>query len=331
MKKIISFLTSLSVLSTSSTMIISCTESYADCFDQNGKNVTDKGSDQKQWSDLTLMQIKMLTLSKSKIPDASTFQTMNNKSLVELNEKYFSQIINKWNFNYDFTFLITNYHSIDRDVIGQMQTNKLADKNPGIYLFLNLPTIDINNIENEPEINFQFLFMIKETSGKIIGNNNNNWFYWVDLNIEKSLPNNNDLFFNFNKVKTNEQRVVTNPNPTYEDYFDENAKNVTDKGSDQKQWSDLTLMQIKMLTLSKSKIPNASTFQTMNNKSLNETISILNNAKAILNDTLQIVLPNIIWNYLKKATKAMIKADENHNGVNIKFQQFLIPKGFGAQ
>jgi len=49
------------------------------------------------------------------------------------------------------------------------------------------------------------------------------------------LPNNNDLFFNFNKVKTNEQRVVTNPNPTYEDYFDENAKNVTDKGSDQKQ------------------------------------------------------------------------------------------------
>jgi len=53
-------------------------------------------------------------------------------------------------------------------------------------------------------------------------------------------------------------------------------------------------MQIKMLTLSKSKIPNASTFQTMNNKSLNETISILNNAKAILNDTLQIVLPNII-------------------------------------
>ncbi|MCL8209561.1 hypothetical protein [Spiroplasma attinicola] len=64
---------------------------------------------------------------------------------------------------------------------------------------------------------------------------------------------------------------------------------------------------------------------------LTKTISILNNAKAILNDTLQIVLPNIIWNYLKKATKAMIKADENHNGVNIKFQQFLIPKGFGAQ
>jgi len=27
----------------------------------------------------------------------------------------------------------------------------------------------------------------------------------------------------------------------------------------------------------------------------------------------------------------MIKADKNHNGVNIKFQQFLIPKGFGAQ
>jgi len=48
MKKIISFLTSLSVLSTISTMIVSCTESYADCFDQNGKNITDKGSDQKQ-------------------------------------------------------------------------------------------------------------------------------------------------------------------------------------------------------------------------------------------------------------------------------------------
>lgn len=64
---------------------------------------------------------------------------------------------------------------------------------------------------------------------------------------------------------------------------------------------------------------------------LTKTISILNDAKVILNDTLQIVLPNIIWNYLKKATEAMIKADENHNGVNIKFQQFLIPKGFGAQ
>ncbi len=64
---------------------------------------------------------------------------------------------------------------------------------------------------------------------------------------------------------------------------------------------------------------------------LNKTITILNDAKSILNSTLQIVLTKIIWNYLKTAVKAMIKADKNHNGVNIKFQQFLIPKGFGAR
>lgn len=64
---------------------------------------------------------------------------------------------------------------------------------------------------------------------------------------------------------------------------------------------------------------------------LNKTITILNNAKTILNSTLQIVLTNIVWNYLKTAVKAMIKADKNHNGVSIKFQQFLIPKGFSAR
>lgn len=61
-----------------------------------------------------------------------------------------------------------------------------------------------------------------------------------------------------------------------------------------------------------------------------KTISILNYAKDILNNTLPFVLPNIIWNYLKTTAKVMINADKNHNGVTIKFQQFLIPKGFSA-
>lgn len=210
MKKIISFLTSLSVLSTSSTMIVSCTESYADCFDQNGKNVTDKGSDQKQWNDLILMPIIMATLLKEKIPNATIFQAMNNKTSNELSKNYFySYQNNYWSPNYDFTFLITTYDSIDKDVINEMQTNELADKNPGIYLFLNLPTIDISNIENEPEIDFQFLFMIKETSGKIIGNNNNNWFYWYDYKANSILPNNTEYFFNF-KEYILQERVVTN-------------------------------------------------------------------------------------------------------------------------
>lgn len=211
MKKIISFLTSLSVLSTISTMIVSCTESYADCFDQNGKNITDKGSDQKQWNDLIWgISIAIITLPKAKISNATIFQTMNNKTSNELSENYFYTFEkNNWDFNYNFTFLITTYDSIDKDVINEMQTNELADKNPGIYLFLNLPTININNIENEPEIDFQFLFMIKDTSGKIIGNNNNDWFYWYDCNMISILPNNTEFFFNL-KEKILQERVVTN-------------------------------------------------------------------------------------------------------------------------
>lgn len=64
---------------------------------------------------------------------------------------------------------------------------------------------------------------------------------------------------------------------------------------------------------------------------INKTITILNDAKNILNNTLQFNLTNIIWNYIKKAVKTMINADKNHNGVAIKFQQFLIPKGFSAK
>lgn len=210
MKKIISFLTSLALLSTTSTMIVSCTETYADCFDQNGNNVTDKGSDQKQWIDLIGMPLIMATLPNAKVPTATIFQTMNNKSLDELNENYFySDKGIHWNPNYHFTFLITTYDSINKDIINQMQTNELADKNPGIYLFLNLPVIDINNIENEPEIDFQFLFMIKDISGKIIGNNNNDWFYWYDCNMTNILPNNTESFFNL-KAKIFQERVVTN-------------------------------------------------------------------------------------------------------------------------
>ncbi len=209
MKKIISFLTSLSLLSTTSTMIVSCAETYADCFDQNGNNITDKGSDQKQWIDLFGILFMTVSVPRAKVPNATIFQEMNNKSLNDLYENYFNQFKSKWNFNYDFIFLITNYNSINKDVINQMQTNELADKNPGIYLFLNLPTIDINNIENEPEIDFQFLFMIKDISGNIIGNNNNDWFYWYDCNMIRILPNSPEFFLNL-KEKVFQKRVITN-------------------------------------------------------------------------------------------------------------------------
>lgn len=210
MKKIISFLASLSLLSTSSTLVVSCTEIYGDCFDQNGNNVTDKGSDQKQWNELIWMPLVMTTLQKEKITDASIFQTMNNKNSDELSKNYlFTNAQNEtWKFNYNFTFLITTYNSINKDVISQMQ-NDLINKNSGIYLFLNLPRIDINNIENEQEIDFQFLFMIKDKVGNIIGNNNNSWFYWYDCNMINILPNNTEFFFNL-KEKLSQERVVTN-------------------------------------------------------------------------------------------------------------------------
>lgn len=192
-------------------MIVSCAETYTACFDQNGNNITDKGSDQKQWNDLIWrISIAIIILPKAKIPNATTFQMMNNKTSNELSKNYFYTFEkNNWEFNYNFTFLITTYDSINKNVINQMQINELADKDPGIYLFLNLPTIEINNIENEPEIDFQFLFMIKDSSGKIIGNNNNDWFYWYDCHMISILPNNTESFLNL-KEKAVQKRVVTN-------------------------------------------------------------------------------------------------------------------------
>lgn len=214
MKRLISFLASLSLLITSSTMIVSCNNTswvISDAFDENNNNMTDKDSDHKQWFDIDLINISMISLSKKVFPDSVSFQQINDKSSNDLFENYFGFSKNDfWQFNYDFTFLITNYDSINKDVIGQIQTNNLADKDAGIYLFLNLPAITIDNIQNETDIDFQFLFMIKDSSGNIINNSNNNWFYWYDWNVINQPSNNSEYFFNFKDLKSNKKRIVTN-------------------------------------------------------------------------------------------------------------------------
>lgn len=67
---------------------------------------------------------------------------------------------------------------------------------------------------------------------------------------------------------------------------------------------------------------------------LNNIISLLGTANMVLN-LIDGTIPGIVWNYivdsLASMAKQMINADLNHNGVYIKFQQFLFPQGFAAR
>lgn len=191
MKRFLSLLSVFSFIASTSTLAVGCQTEVInnDCFDEDWNNITDKDSDSTQWVDIATIRVFMLYLNKSIFPDSNSFyQLMNNKNSTQLIEECFrgpeGELI-EGGFSYDFTLLITNYKSIDKDVVGKMQED-LARKTSGMYLFLNLPEIDITDIANEPEINFQFTFMIKNSDGSIIGNQNNNWFYWYDWETTNS-------------------------------------------------------------------------------------------------------------------------------------------------
>lgn len=67
---------------------------------------------------------------------------------------------------------------------------------------------------------------------------------------------------------------------------------------------------------------------------LNQVINIINTTNTIL-DIIKGTIPGIVWNFIVGGmlliSTQMINADQNHNGVNLKFQQFFIPLVFGAK
>lgn len=67
---------------------------------------------------------------------------------------------------------------------------------------------------------------------------------------------------------------------------------------------------------------------------LNKTITLLGTTNMVL-ETISKVIPSIVWNYIfdtiQTVSKQMMNADQHHNGVYIKFQQFLFPQGFAAR
>lgn len=212
MRKLIAFLSSLALITSNSSIIMACQREviYNDCFDEEWNNVTDKGSDNKQWLDIAYIRIFFFYLNNKIFPDSSSFYQINNKTSDELTRNYLKdpegQPIEEDLFNNNFTFLITNYGSIDNSVIAAMKANQLADKESGTYLFLNFPEIDITNIKNESNIDFQFIFIIKDSEGAIKNNTNNNWFYWHDWKTTNISPD--EYFFNL-EIGTSYQRVVT--------------------------------------------------------------------------------------------------------------------------
>lgn len=211
MRKLITFLSTLSLVGSTATTVMACERSVIlyDCFDENGNNVTTKDYDVDQALDISYIKIFLLSLDNTIFSNSESFYQMNNKTSQELVTNYFKGPEGQdleGNFIHNFTFLITNYDSIDGNVIEKMKED-LADKEVGMYVFLNLPGIDVANIKNETTINFQALFMIKKED-KIIGNKNNDWFYWFDWKTEND-PKNNQYLLNLT-ITEQTNRVVTN-------------------------------------------------------------------------------------------------------------------------
>lgn len=192
MKKIISILAALGLVATSSETVIACSvpsdynpENDADfVYDQDGNKISRDIQNTEQDYDIWGVWTLLFNLDIETFPNSESFyNNLNEHKSSELNN-YLPKETDKpdlytHKFDTDFKLIITNYDSLSNKIMNKIYDERLKSLDDGNFLILNLVDADLNNIQNEREIDAEFIYLTKQNNN-IVCDNDKNYFFWSD-------------------------------------------------------------------------------------------------------------------------------------------------------